>query len=224
MQGIFTQLHDQKQTDMRRAEAELTAGWQKAEEIIGIQARPATGNHSGRSHWRALHTKKPRTIRQQVRREHGSLYWASRIESWWVEAAWWDGCGWQSEKGRGGMNGKVLQEVSKMEELWKNIKCHPASRVQKQRIFSLKTFALVSSCLSLCRCQWRPLKTRNATKIYIWCGHLRQSFSLQVSTCCPMLPCCYCSRLLAGCNHDFKTAYCHLLYRSMQHGVCIIFN
>lgn len=174
MQEIFTQLHDQKQTVWYEEGKSWTHGrGQKAEEIIGIQARPATGNNSERSHWRALHTKKQRTIRQRVHREQESLYWASRIESWWVEAPWWDGCGWQSEKSRGGMNGKVLQEVSRLEELWKNIKCHPASRVQKQRIFSLKVLSYCS-CLSLRHCQWRPLKTRNATKIYIWHVHFRQ--------------------------------------------------
>lgn len=158
-----------RQSDMRRAKAELMAGDRRLKKLSEFRQ----GNHSGRSHWRALHTKKQRTIRQQVHREQESLYWASRIESWWVEAPWWDGCGWQSEKSRGGMNGKVLQEVSRLEELWKNIKCHPASRVQKQRIFSLKVL-LYCSCLSLRPCQWRPLKTRNATKIYIWHVHLRQ--------------------------------------------------
>lgn len=66
--------------------------------------------------------------------EQKPFYWASQIESRWVEVAWWGRCGCQPERSRSGVNGKVLQEPSRMAELWQNIKCLPAIRAQRQSL------------------------------------------------------------------------------------------
>lgn len=52
----------------------------------------------------------------------------------WVEVVWWGRCGCQPERSRGGVNGKVLQEVSRTAELPQNIKCLPANRAQRQSL------------------------------------------------------------------------------------------
>lgn len=101
-----------RQTKTRKAKAELAAG-----ENYRNSGKVGDTKSLQGAHWRVLHTEQLRTIQQQVHGEHEPFYWATQIESRWVEVAWWGRCGCQPERSRSGVNAKVLQEGSRTAEL-----------------------------------------------------------------------------------------------------------